>query len=86
MRSLRTRRTLAIVTAKDRASVRALLTAHGFTGLIEDNLLLDKETGVYKTAHLEELRRRTHTEFTWMTFADEPVGPRSASRPRDGHS
>lgn len=65
--------TLAIVTAKDRESVRLLLAAHGLDNLFPPELVLDKETGVHKTAHLEALRTRLGTDFSHITFVDDKV-------------
>jgi phosphoglycolate phosphatase-like HAD superfamily hydrolase len=64
---------LAIVTAKDRASTRALLVAYGVSELFPESRLLDKETGVSKTAHLRELRRRSRCQFGDLTFVDDKV-------------
>jgi phosphoglycolate phosphatase-like HAD superfamily hydrolase len=65
--------TLAIATAKDRRSVRALLRAYGMDDLFDDDRVLDKETGVSKTAHLRTLRRRFDVSFDDMVFVDDKV-------------
>jgi phosphoglycolate phosphatase-like HAD superfamily hydrolase len=64
---------LAIATAKDRASVRALLDAYGIADLFDDARLLDKETGVSKSAHLEKLQRDFNVDFGEITFVDDKV-------------
>jgi len=64
---------LAIATAKDRASVLALLRSYGIDDLIPAERLLDKETGVNKAAHLEHLQGRLGCEFSEITFIDDKV-------------
>jgi len=64
---------LAIATAKDRSSVLALLRAYGIEALFDPDDVLDKETGVSKTAHLERLRRRHGVDFAEITFLDDKV-------------
>ena len=64
---------LAVVTAKDGSSVRLLLDTFGAGNLIRDDRLLDKETGVRKTAHLRELYDRTGTGFPYITFVDDKL-------------
>jgi phosphoglycolate phosphatase-like HAD superfamily hydrolase len=63
----------AVATAKDARSVRVLLDALGFGGVFDDDLILDKETGVEKTHHLRALCERTGTEFPDVTFVDDKV-------------
>jgi phosphoglycolate phosphatase-like HAD superfamily hydrolase len=65
--------TLALATAKDRLSVRRLLAHHGLADLFAEDLVLDKEAGLAKTAHLELIRARTGTAFPDITFVDDKV-------------
>ncbi len=64
---------LAIVTAKDRASVRRLLPGYGIDDLFPEEFLLDKETGVSKRAHLEVLRNRVGCGYSEISFVDDKV-------------
>lgn len=64
---------LAIATAKDRVSVRALLRSYGIDDLFSADRLLDKETGANKAEHLERLQRRCGCEFSEITFIDDKV-------------
>ena len=64
---------LAIATAKDRASVRKLLSAAGMADLFRDELVLDKETGADKRAHLERLQALTGLAYEEMLFVDDKV-------------
>lgn len=63
----------AIATAKDRASVRALLVDYGVADLFPEELVLDKETGVTKDAHLRHLQALLGCEFPELTFVDDKV-------------
>lgn len=64
---------LAIATAKDARSVAALLARYGVASLFRAGLVLDKETGRSKTAHLEALHARTGVPFAEITFVDDKV-------------
>jgi phosphoglycolate phosphatase-like HAD superfamily hydrolase len=64
---------LAVATAKDRASVEALLDSYGLAGVFPPEAILDKETGVSKVAHLERLHERLGVTFADMTFVDDKV-------------
>jgi phosphoglycolate phosphatase-like HAD superfamily hydrolase len=64
---------LAIATSKDRRSVRALLRAYEIDALFDDDRLLDKEAGVTKTAHLQQLRGRFDLRYEQMFFIDDKV-------------
>ncbi len=64
---------LAIATAKDRRSVRRLLEIYGIDDLFAEDRVLDKEAGVSKAAHLEQLRERLDLSFDAMTFVDDKV-------------
>ena len=64
---------LAIATAKDRVSVGRLLRVYGVEDLFDPALVLDKETGVAKTAHLEHLHRQLDLPYAEMTFVDDKL-------------
>ena len=64
---------LAVATAKDARSVELLLDELGMADLFEPELILDKQTGVEKTRHLEILCERTGLEFGSATFVDDKV-------------
>ncbi|MFH1983256.1 MAG: HAD family hydrolase [Pseudomonadota bacterium] len=64
---------LAIVTAKDRDSVRRLLNHMGIGDLFPTGCILDKETGRHKTAHLRALSERTGLPLEAITFVDDKV-------------
>jgi len=66
-------RGLAIATAKDRRSVETLLASYGLAGVFPPDLVLDKETGVAKTAHLELLQRRLDVPFSAIAFVDDKL-------------
>jgi len=63
----------AIASAKDHASVERLLAAWGVRDLFEPALVLDKEAGVSKRAHLETLAERLALPFAALTFVDDKV-------------
>ncbi len=64
---------LAIATAKDRHSVRAILTAHGVADLFPDGFVLDKETGEQKRTHVAQLAARVGCTPAEITFVDDKV-------------
>lgn len=64
---------LAIATAKDRPAVDRLLAAYEIEDLFAPELVLDKETGVSKRAHLEALHRATGAAYDAITFVDDKV-------------
>jgi phosphoglycolate phosphatase-like HAD superfamily hydrolase len=64
---------LAIATAKDRRSVEVLLGHYGLAGVFAPELVLDKESGVAKTAHLELLQRRLDVPFSAIVFVDDKL-------------
>jgi phosphoglycolate phosphatase-like HAD superfamily hydrolase len=64
---------LAVATAKDRVSVRRLLARYGILELFRDDLVLDKEAGVSKTAHLTLIRERAAVDWPELTFLDDKV-------------
>ena len=63
----------AVATAKDARSVHLLLEHLGYGGVFDAELILDKETGVDKTHHLQALRERTGSDFDRITFVDDKV-------------
>ncbi len=64
---------LAVVTAKDRTSARLLLAHFELDALFEDEMILDKETGVRKSGHLRALQARSCLPFNEITFIDDKV-------------
>jgi len=65
--------TLALATAKDRESATLLLRDYGLDELIPGERVLDKETGVDKTAHLTALHERLGVPLAEITFVDDKV-------------
>lgn len=65
--------TPAVATAKDARSVQLLLDELSVSDLFEPDLILDKQTGVEKTRHLEILRERTGVEYPEITFVDDKL-------------
>jgi phosphoglycolate phosphatase-like HAD superfamily hydrolase len=72
---------LAIATAKDRRSVGALLESYGIADLFPERRILDKEAGVSKVAHLEQLQRAHGVGFAEITFLDDKVNHLDRVRP-----
>lgn len=72
---------LAIATAKDRVSVRDLLAGYGVADLFPDELVLDKEAGRSKRAHLERLRGELGCGFEELTFVDDKVSHLDSAAP-----
>lgn len=64
---------IALATAKDRRSAEMLLEHLGVGDLFAPELVLDKETGVSKTAHLTALRDRLDVPFESITFVDDKL-------------
>ena len=64
---------LAVVTAKDGRSVHLLLEELEMAEIFGADLILDKETGVEKTHHLQVLRDRLGADFSDITFVDDKV-------------
>jgi phosphoglycolate phosphatase-like HAD superfamily hydrolase len=64
---------LAIATAKDRASVIALLTDWHVRDLFRDELIVDKEIGESKVIHLQHLQSVLGFPFAEFTFVDDKV-------------
>ena len=65
--------TLALATARDRRSVKLLLDAYGIADLVEDALLLDKEAGRSKRAHLRALTARSGIAACDSRFLDDKL-------------
>jgi phosphoglycolate phosphatase-like HAD superfamily hydrolase len=72
---------IALATAKDRRSAELLLAHLGVGDLIPAELILDKETGVSKTAHLTALHQRLDVPFTEITFVDDKLNHLEAVAP-----
>lgn len=72
---------LALATAKDRASVRALLADWGAAGLFPPELVFDKEAGESKVAHLRCVQERLRLPFAELTFVDDKVNHLEAVSP-----
>ncbi len=72
---------LAIATARDRESVDRILAAHGLADLFEDRLVVDKEAGVSKLAHIELLLQRTGVAPGELLFVDDKVNHLEAVEP-----
>jgi phosphoglycolate phosphatase-like HAD superfamily hydrolase len=64
---------IALATAKDRRSAVMLLDHLGIGDLFSPELVLDKEIGVSKTAHLTALRDRLDVSFEDITFVDDKL-------------
>jgi phosphoglycolate phosphatase-like HAD superfamily hydrolase len=72
---------LALATAKDRGSVRALLSDWGVGPLFPEALVLDKDAGENKVAHLTLVRERLQLPFGALTFLDDKVNHLHAVSP-----
>ena len=66
-------RILTVATAKDRVSIELLLDAYGIAELFPDELVVDKEAGRSKRAHLELLGRRLGVAYDQITFIDDKL-------------
>ncbi len=64
---------LAIATAKDRRSVRALLTQYGVADLFPEHAVLDKETSASKREHVRLIAGRVGALASEVTFVDDKV-------------
>jgi phosphoglycolate phosphatase-like HAD superfamily hydrolase len=64
---------LAIATAKDRHSVRALLTRYGIADLFPEGAVLDKETSDSKRVHVQRIAERAGVAVRDVTFVDVKV-------------
>jgi phosphoglycolate phosphatase-like HAD superfamily hydrolase len=64
---------LAIATAKDGLSVRILLEHYGVADLFPDGMVMDKETGRSKCAHLAAIQARLGLAWGEITFVDDRV-------------
>ena len=65
--------TYSIITAKDGGSVRRLLKHFAIDHLFPADLILDKETGIAKTANLEILLDRLECNPPHITFVDDKL-------------
>jgi phosphoglycolate phosphatase-like HAD superfamily hydrolase len=63
----------AIASAKDRRSVGILLAHYGVADLFAPELVVDKEAGVTKDAHLAHLARLRGLDYAEITFVDDKV-------------
>jgi phosphoglycolate phosphatase-like HAD superfamily hydrolase len=64
---------LAIATAKDRRSVRVLLRAYGMDDLFAAGSVYDKESGVHKRSHIEQIAREGGVDPGAITFVDDKL-------------
>jgi phosphoglycolate phosphatase-like HAD superfamily hydrolase len=64
---------LAIATAKDRRSVRELLTHYGVADLFAERFVLDKETSASKREHVRLIAERVGVPVSEVTFVDDKV-------------
>lgn len=72
---------LAIATAKDGATVRAVLEHHGLAHWFPEERVLDKETGRSKARHLERLALETGVPFGRIAFVDDKLNHLDAVAP-----
>jgi phosphoglycolate phosphatase-like HAD superfamily hydrolase len=72
---------LAIVTAKDRRTVRVLLGEYGLDALFPEGRVHDKETGASKASHMEALARDLGVGFEAITFVDDKLNHLDAVAP-----
>jgi phosphoglycolate phosphatase-like HAD superfamily hydrolase len=64
---------IAILTARDGASLDVLLEHLGVSAIIPRQHRLDKEAGLHKTSHLSQLADRLQVSFPGITFVDDKV-------------
>jgi phosphoglycolate phosphatase-like HAD superfamily hydrolase len=64
---------LAIATAKDRRSVRALLAHYGIADLFPEDAVLDKDVDVSKREHVRRVAERAGAAPSEVTFVDDKV-------------
>lgn len=64
---------IAILTARDGASLDVLLDHLGVSAIIPRQLRLDKKAGLHKTSHLSQLADRLQVSFPEITFVDDKV-------------
>jgi phosphoglycolate phosphatase-like HAD superfamily hydrolase len=64
---------IAILTARDGASLDVLLDNLAVAAIIPRRLRLDKEAGLHKTSHLSVLADRLQVPFREITFVDDKV-------------
>jgi phosphoglycolate phosphatase-like HAD superfamily hydrolase len=63
----------AVATSKDRESVDALLSDYGVADLFPGHLILDKEAGVSKAAHVQRLQELLEVDASATTFVDDKL-------------
>ncbi len=73
LRELSNRTRLAIATARDHESVDRLLEAHRLQALFDPRLIVDKDAGVSKRAHLELLHERSGVPSSATLFVDDKI-------------
>ena len=71
----------AIATAKDRRSVGILLAHYGIADLFPPELVVDKEAGVTKDAHLRHLAAVRGLDLAEITFVDDKVNHLDTAAP-----
>jgi phosphoglycolate phosphatase-like HAD superfamily hydrolase len=64
---------LAIATSKDAETVNALLRDYGIEALFPRERVFDKETGVHKDAHLQQLHETVGVAYDEIIFVDDKV-------------
>jgi phosphoglycolate phosphatase-like HAD superfamily hydrolase len=64
---------LAIATSKDAETVDALMRDYGIEALFPRERVLDKETGIHKDAHLQQLHEMVGVAYDEMVFVDDKV-------------
>ena len=64
---------LAIATAKDRHSVRALLAHYGVADLFPEGVVFDKETSDSKREHVRRIAELARARVSEVTFVDDKV-------------
>lgn len=63
----------AIATAKDRGSVERLLARYGVADLFDPRWIFDKETGVAKHHHIQQLAEGLGVDFAEIRFVDDKL-------------
>ncbi len=81
LRELSATTCLAIATARDRESVDRILEANDLQTLFDPDLIIDKEAGVSKHAHVVTLHERSKVPFSSILFVDDKVNHLDAVAP-----
>lgn len=63
----------AIATAKDRGSVERLLARYGVADLFDPRWIFDKETGISKYHHIQQLAAGLGLDFAEIRFVDDKL-------------